>query len=94
MQLSDAANEKLERWLGAWPASGHASDEERWFDFVRQYHQDHGNPFEESAVRDLIQRREVSESGDLGDRFRNVIARRCNDARVMIDYLAYISREH
>ena len=85
MHMSDATRSKLQAWagMGTWHTS-HALDMERWYDFVDQYQRDHGNTFDEVALREQIEHTvEVSINEDLRKIIRDHLSIACH----ILDFL-------
>ena len=85
MQLSNAAESKLQAWLGlsTWHTS-HDNDMERWYDFVDQYQRDHSYTIDEAALREHI---EHKVEGGVKEGDRKTIRDRISLAYNILDFL-------
>ena len=90
MQLSEAAESKLQAWLGAstWPTL-HDSDMDRWYDFVDQYQRDRGYTIDEPMLREHI---EHKVEGGVTEDLREVIHHRISLAYSILDFLRCTGR--
>ena len=66
MNISEATNSALDRWLGTdtW-SSQHDLDMTRFYKFVKQYHQDHGYDLDSSwLLNEIMERADFDEESN------------------------------
>ena len=92
MELSEAAEAKLEAWLGpgTW-YKNHATNMCLWFEFVDQYDRDTSSTIDEKRLREIIENKAHDEM--------NGFLRKAVDARVqlaagILDFLHRTGRTH
>lgn len=85
MKLSSETEKKLDAWVkvDTWPTN-HKFDMDRWYDFVNQYQKDHGYSIDESALREIIEKKV---EGNVNDLLREEIRTRISLAYNILDFL-------
>ncbi|MBU4287806.1 MAG: hypothetical protein KKI12_06495 [Proteobacteria bacterium] len=80
MKLSSETEKKLDAWVkvDTWHTN-HKLDMDRWYDFVNQYQKDHGYSVDESALREIIEKKVEGNVNDLlREEIRTRISLACN----------------
>mgnify|MGYP001567756336 CR=1 FL=1 len=85
MKLSSETEKKLDVWVkvDTW-STNHKFDTDRWYDFVNQYQKDHGYSIDESALREIIEKKV---EGNVNDPLREEIRTRISLACNILDFL-------
>ena len=91
--MSDYFSSEIDKYLAAWILpdtwhKGHATDEQRFFMFVKAlHHYDYANRFDEPALRDKLFAAVERNHKFNREAAQKIVANRVSEARTILDFL-------